>query len=252
MEAHVTTGDITTIGYGICYWGIPRCSARRALAVALAMQRCRDGGGDDGGGEKGEKAFPAAALARSLGVSPEPSGGHWPDRVVCDEVRSVVAQYVVRLGPLGHSTHLLEYIVSRLSFGTCTNVCTKRAQKGNERSSDDTKAARLRPYSASWARVLVSPESGSAALPRELLLCGFALSDGDGAGGTRRKPSSNGRGSSLRRSASSSLSMSLGSFLPFTTTIASPGLTPRSRAAPVASSTTNLLPDLPNWMPRDT
>ena len=29
--------------------------------------------------------------------------------MVCDEVRSVVAQYVVRLGPLGHSTHLLEY-----------------------------------------------------------------------------------------------------------------------------------------------
>ena len=57
MEARVTTGDITTIGYGICYWGIPRCSARRALAVALAMRRCRDGGGDDGGGEKGKRHF---------------------------------------------------------------------------------------------------------------------------------------------------------------------------------------------------
>ena len=51
--------------------------------MALAMRRCRGGGGDGGGGEKG-KACPAAALVRSLGV--QPGGGHWPDRVLCDEV----------------------------------------------------------------------------------------------------------------------------------------------------------------------
>ena len=75
MEARVTTGDITTIGYGICYWGIPRCSARRALAVALAMQRCRDGGGDDGGGEKGKRHFLLRRWLDHLEYSPAEGTG---------------------------------------------------------------------------------------------------------------------------------------------------------------------------------